>query len=310
MLEVGAVQRPRRPHHDRGLALGRGRDRAQRGEQQRRVVVDRPHAIGGEQLRNKARHRDAVLEHVGDARGRAHVVLQHLPAAVGVAHQVTTGHVRVDAAGRAHAVHGPGEVGAADDQRPGHDAGMHDLAGVVDVVDEVVERAHALGQAALDVVPLLGRDDPRDQIERERAVAHRAVLALRIEGDALLREDRVAAVTGGEQALAAQIGQLGGQRIGIRPRLAVLVEDLVIERARDPVGVRRRGGIRHRTRLMPGPNPAAHRHLSKRTAVRLDRASMTHSSGGFPHASRCSSPSRRPTPGELPPPGATRCARR
>ena len=112
VLEVGRVQRARRPDDDRRLALGGGRDGAQRGEQQLRVVVDRPHAVLVEEAGQQARHRDAVLEHVGDPRRRADVVLEHLPRAVGVAHEVAAGDVAVDAAGRADAVRGAREVAA------------------------------------------------------------------------------------------------------------------------------------------------------------------------------------------------------
>ena len=168
MLEVGAVQRPGGPQHDGRVALGDGRDRLQRLEQQRRIVVDRPHAVAGEQLGHEPRHRQPVLEHVGDPRRRAHVVLEHAPAAVAAAHEVAAAHVRVDAAGRADAVHRPREARPADDQRPRHDARAHDLARVVDVVDERVQRADPLRQAALDHGPLRGGQDARDQIERER----------------------------------------------------------------------------------------------------------------------------------------------
>ena len=45
VLEVGRVRRTRGPHDDRRLALGRGRDGAQRAEQQLRVVVNAAYAI-------------------------------------------------------------------------------------------------------------------------------------------------------------------------------------------------------------------------------------------------------------------------
>ena len=157
VLEVRRVGRPGRPHDDRRLALRRRRHRAQRAQQQLRVVVDRAHAVGGEQLGHEPRHRRAVLEHVGDARGDAHVVLDHLPRAVAVAHEVAAGDVRVDAARRADAVNGAREVRAGGHQPPRHEALAHDLARVVDVVDEVVERADALREAALDVAPFLAR---------------------------------------------------------------------------------------------------------------------------------------------------------
>src|SRR5207302_11214138 len=127
-----------------------------------RVVVDGTHSVPGEQLGHQPGHGHAVLEHVGDPRGGADVVLEHAPAAIAVADQVAPAHVAVDAAGRAYAVHGAREARAADDQRPGHDPGPHDLVGVVDVVDERVKGADALGQPALDGRPLRRRLHPRD----------------------------------------------------------------------------------------------------------------------------------------------------
>ena len=120
-------------------------------------MVDGPHAVGGEELGDEAGHRDAVLEHVGDARRRADVVLEHLPRAVAVAHEVAAGDVAVDAARRADAVDGAGEVRAAGDEAPRDDALADDLAPVVDVVDEVVQRADALREALLDGAPLGAR---------------------------------------------------------------------------------------------------------------------------------------------------------
>ena len=162
---------PGRPHDDGRLALCGGRDGAQRAEQQLRVVIDAAHAVGGEQLGHQARHRGAVLEHVGDAGRDAHVVLDHLPAPVAVAHEIAAGDVRVDAAGRADAVHGARELRAADDQPPRHDPLAHDLARVVDVIDERVQRADALCEAALDRAPFLAVEHARHEVQRKRPVA-------------------------------------------------------------------------------------------------------------------------------------------
>ena len=238
MLEVGGVERARRPDDDRRLllALGRG-DLAQRVGQQRRVVVDGPHAVGVEQPRQQAQHRDAVLEHVGDAARGADVVLEHLPGAVGVAHEVAAGDVAVDAAGRPDPVRLARERGPRDDQLPRHDAVVDDLAPVVDVVDEAVQRADALGQAALDLRPLVGRDHPRDEVQRERPVADRPVHVrpAGVERDPLLHEDRVAAAAGVGQLLAAELGERAGQRLGVRARGSGRGEDLVVgDRHRAP----------------------------------------------------------------------------
>jgi hypothetical protein len=53
------------------------------------------------------------------------------------------------------------EGGVLIDQRLGHDAGAQDLAAVIDVLQEGVERAGALDDAALERAPFLGAEDPR-----------------------------------------------------------------------------------------------------------------------------------------------------
>ena len=226
MLEVGAVGHSRRPDDDRRLAVGDRRNRAQRGVQQRRVLIDRANPEVGEQRRDQSRHRDPVLEHVGDPRRGAHVVLEHLPAVL-VAHQVAAGDVGVHAARRANAVCRPREVRAAGDQRPGDDPGLDDLALVVDVVDELVQRADPLREPAFDRPPLSAGDDPRDEVERERPVDHLAVGAGQIEGDPLAHEDRVAQRPGGDEVLGAETVEFGDQRLGVLARDAVGGEDLV-----------------------------------------------------------------------------------
>ncbi len=167
-------------------------------------MIDRAHAVAVEELRGEARHRQAVLEHVGDPRGRPAVVLEHSPGAVSVADEVAARDVAVDPAGWADAVHGAAKLRRAEDELPGHDPLADDLAPVVDVVDEGVECTQPLRQPSLDRVPLRRRDDPRHQVERKRAVL--GVGAIRIddrERDPLLAEDLVAAAAEVHQREAA-----------------------------------------------------------------------------------------------------------
>ena len=172
------------------LPEARGRDRAERLEQLARVLVDRPHAVAVEERGEDALQRLAALEHVADARRGAEVVLEHEVAAVAVAHEVDAADVRVDAAGNVEADHLAPEVARAEDEIGRHDPGLEDLLAVVDVGEEEVERAQPLHEAALDHLPLVGRDDPRDEVEREDAVGAR-VVAVDREADALGEEERV-----------------------------------------------------------------------------------------------------------------------
>ncbi len=267
VLEVGAVGRPRGPDDHHRVLAAAGRGRRERVEQQLRVVAHRPHVVAREQLGQQAAHRDPVLEHVGDPRRRAHVVLEHLPAPVGVADEVAAGHVAPDAAGRPDAVRRPGEGRAGDHELPGHDALADDLAAVVDVLDEQVQRPHALGQAALDRAPLVGRQDARHQVERERPVARLALGGRGVEGDALLDEDRVAALSRGPQAVAPQALDAGREGRRGRPRGGACLEQLVEESGKGRVGAQA-PGVLPSLRATRSWRKSKMRSRSRRTSAR------------------------------------------
>jgi hypothetical protein len=112
---------------------------------------------------------------------------------------------------------------------------MHDLAAVVDVIDEVVERADALRQPALDPRPLGGRDDARHEVERERAVAHRSigVRSGGVERDPLLHEDRVAPAAGRGERVRPELLEGVDERLRVRPGRPVRVQHLVVEALAD-----------------------------------------------------------------------------
>jgi hypothetical protein len=107
---------------------------------------------------------------------------------------------------------------------------VDDLARVVDVVDEVVERADPLREPALDRRPLARGDDPRDEVERERAVADRAIPGgAGVERNPLLHEDRVAVAARRRQRLGPERLQPFDERARVRSRLPVGGDQFVIE---------------------------------------------------------------------------------
>ncbi|MGY3457982.1 hypothetical protein ACVWW5_003432 [Bradyrhizobium sp. LM3.4] len=55
------------------------------------------------------------------------------------------------------------------DEVVGHDLGTEDVAAMVDVAQEHVERAHPLLQALLEQRPFLAGHDPRDHVEGDQA---------------------------------------------------------------------------------------------------------------------------------------------
>ncbi len=103
---------------------------------------------------------------------------------VGVdAHDVDPGDMDVDVVRHILAIHFGTEYRVLEDQVVGNDVGAEDVAAVIDVVQEHVQRAHPLLQALLKQGPFLGRDDSRDHVEGDQPFLGRGV-AIDGEGDA------------------------------------------------------------------------------------------------------------------------------
>ncbi|MDT4872097.1 hypothetical protein FQZ97_1072640 [compost metagenome] len=86
-----------------------------------------------------------------------------------------------------HAHHLGAELGVVQDLLGRNDAGLDDVLVVVDVVQEAVERGDALHQPLFHALPLVGGNDPGQQVERDQPLGAGAVLvlgAVHREGDA------------------------------------------------------------------------------------------------------------------------------
>ncbi len=175
-------------------------------------------AVLAEQLGEQAHRHLAVLEHVAHAAGHAQVVFEHVvgAAAVGIggAHDVDAGDLRIDIGRHVDIDHFGAELGVALDLLGRHDAGLEDRLLVIDVVDEAIERRHALSQAALHLAPFVGRDDARDEVERDQAlgalVGHVRVFvpgAVHGKRDADAAKDHFGLFTAGTHDVAGLLGQ-------------------------------------------------------------------------------------------------------
>ena len=147
--------------HQRHRRLGRGgqrRHRAQRRQQFVRILFHRRDAVAGEQVRKQPHHDFAVFQHVGHARGRARIVLQHEEVFRVDADDVDAGDVDIDVVRHVLAVHLGPEHRVLEDQVVGDDIGAQDVAAVIDVAQEHVERAHPLLQAFFEDAPIPSPD--------------------------------------------------------------------------------------------------------------------------------------------------------
>ena len=170
MLEVGAVVDAGRQQRDGRIGVEVARcDAFERFQKRVGIVLDGPDAIAAEEIREKMHHRFAVLEHVGDAGGRARVVLEHHEVVLAGADEIDADDMTVDAARRVDADHLGQKRRVLDDKLFGNLAGLQDLLAMIDVVQEGVERPDALLDALLEAAPLVRRDDARQDVERDQA---------------------------------------------------------------------------------------------------------------------------------------------
>jgi hypothetical protein len=184
VLVIGGVVDTRRHQRDRRLARGAvRRDRAQGGEQLVGIALDRRHAMAGEQVRKQPHHDLAVFQHVGHAGRRAGIVLQNDEILVVHPDDVDAGDMDIDVVRDVLAVHLGAEHRVLEDQVFGHDAGAEDIAAVIDIAQEHIQRLDALAQPSLQQRPFLAGEDTRDHIERDQPFLGFGI-AIDGEGDA------------------------------------------------------------------------------------------------------------------------------
>jgi hypothetical protein len=155
VFEVGGVVRARGQHRHRRIRdPGRG-DAAQILQQNVGVMIHRCDTVRGEQLREQAHHHFAIFEHIRHARRHPQVVLEHAKLAGVVANDVDAGNVGIDAPRDIHALHLRPVLIVAEHLLGGYDARLQDFLVVIDVMDEGIQRAHALLQSGFELQPLV-----------------------------------------------------------------------------------------------------------------------------------------------------------
>ena len=208
VLEVRGVERSGGEHHHRGIGLVGRRGVAQGPQQMRGVVVDRAHPVSAEQVREHPRHHPTVLHDVGDPRRGAQIVFEHPEGALRITDDVDAGDVDAHAVGRVDADGFAVEVLTGGHQPARDDAVAQDLLVAIDIVEELLQCPDPLSDAAFELRPLGGRDDPGHQIQREGPL----LLAGQRKGDALIDEGPPQRIRASTQFVGT-----GGSELGVNP---------------------------------------------------------------------------------------------
>ena len=233
VLVEGRVVHARGQHDHRGILHRRRRGAAQGVDQPGRVVGDHLNGLAPEQLGQHPRHGGAVGQHVAHARRAAEIVLQHPELAVLVADHVDPRHVDAHPVRRRVAVGRPHEARRAGDDLVRNEPVADDPGRAVDVVQEELERPDPLGHPGRHLGPLGAGEDPGHDVEGERAL-----LAVEVEGDALVHEGPGQPGGTGRDVLGAHLGQRGGDRGVGRTGRAVAADHLVEGGLGQPAGGR------------------------------------------------------------------------
>ena len=175
VLEIGRVVNAGREQHHRGIGHPRRRQGLQHVQQAAGIVVHRAHLRNLEHLREGAFEHLPVFQHVRHAGGAAQVVFKHVELPVAVTHQVDAADVAPNSLRRVEPDARLQKVARRQDEVFRHDAVLEDALGVINVVNEQVERLDALLQAVLDGGPVRRADDAGQDVKRKDALGARFV---------------------------------------------------------------------------------------------------------------------------------------
>ncbi len=193
-----------------------------------RIVLDRQDRQAVEDLRKGAFHDFTVFQHIGNAGRATEIVFQHVHLAVAVAHQVGAGDVAPDAARRLQPAAFFQQALARGNQPLGHDMIADDLALVVDVVDEQIQRVDSLFQSTFDAVPLGRIENARHDVERPDLFGA-GFVAVHVEGDAHVQQRQIGGFLATLQFAVGEQRQAARQQLGARPGTPLGVEHLVVK---------------------------------------------------------------------------------
>ncbi len=221
VLEVGGVVHAGGQHDDRRVADAAGRSGPQRGQQVQRVALHRTDPVPAGDLGQRGEHGAPVRHHVGHPGRHPDVVLEHPEAAHLVADQVDAGDVAAHAVRWTHPGHHPVVVRRGDDDLARDDAVAEHPALAVDVGEEGLEGAHPLGDAGLDLCPLVRQQHAGHDVEREGPL-----LAADVEGDTLVEVGRLQVLGPCTDLVAVELGELPQDR-PVRDPDALGTHDLV-----------------------------------------------------------------------------------
>ena len=235
VLVEGGVGDPGGEQGDAGVGAPSWGEFAKRLEQHLPVLLHLPHpAVPVEAAQARLDHL-AVGDHVGNPGGNPQVVLEHEEAIVG-AHQVGAADGDPGAVGDRYPAHLEAVLGTAAHQVSGDHALGDDAGFPVHVLEEAIQGAEALGEAGLEVPPLLRGEDAGNAVDGNDALVG-FLVPVDGEGDPLVGEGAGDALLDPADLVGGKLAQGVVQGPAVAARRAVRQEHLIVDRGVEIVGV-------------------------------------------------------------------------
>ena len=157
-------------------------------------------------LWQQAHHHLAIFQHIGHARGCAHIVFQNIKIVLIQTHNINAGNLNINIMRHMPARHQGAKMRIGEDNVGRDGASLQDLLLVINITQEHVQRPHALNEPCLKPCPFAARDHPWNEIKGDQSLAG-FLIAINGKGNANAPEHHFRLCTAGGQKLAGRLVQ-------------------------------------------------------------------------------------------------------
>ncbi len=143
----------------------------------------------GEKIRREPHHHLAVFQHIGDARGRAQIVLENVEIVLVDPYHIDAGDLHIDIVRHLEAAHYRQIERIVEDDIGRQKAAFENLLRAIDIGEEHIQRLDALEEAGFEPLPFGAADNARHDIEGDQPL-RRVFAAIDGEGNANSSEQK------------------------------------------------------------------------------------------------------------------------
>lgn len=190
-------------------------------------MINRANAIIAEKSWKYTLQNLAIGQHVGNAAGDAQIVFQYGETTIWQADEIGSADAHINPTRDCKPAHLAPKMLAAVDQLAWNDSVRQNVPLVVDVIEKKIQSGDSLRESSLDLLPLISRNDSRQQVVGEDTFSSLFVSVHR-ERDSLVEKGQVGRLLALAQLLSRQFEQSAKKALVVRARDTGRFEHFVI----------------------------------------------------------------------------------